>query len=114
MHEDSLWTPSGTEGRATPALVEGSISQSQVEPSREDQSKETQDEVFHARERKMTAKGKCYQIEILHRNRATRYTALSKEISQAYHILEQSAELGELERQRDILDRQRDQFNEAH
>ena len=114
MHEDSLWTPSGTEGTATPALVEGSISQSQVEPSREDQSKETQDEVFNARERKMTAKGKCYQIEILHRNRATRYTALSKEISQAYHILEQSAELGELERQRDILDRQRDQFNEAH
>ncbi|XP_015776464.1 PREDICTED: uncharacterized protein LOC107354491 [Acropora digitifera] len=114
MHEDSLWTPSGTEGTATPALVEGSISQSQVEPSREDQSKETQDEVFNARERKMTAKGKCYQIEILHRNRATRYTALSKEISQAYHILEQSAELGELQRQRDILDRQRDQFNEAH
>ena len=114
MYEDSLWTPPGTEGTPTPALVEGSISESQDEPSREDQSKETQDEVFNVRERKMTAKGKSYQIEILHRNRATRYTTLSKEISQAYHILEQGAELGELERQRDILDRQRDQFNEAH
>ena len=58
MYEDSLWTPPGTEVTPTLALVEGSISQSQVEPSREDQRKETQDEVFNARERKMTAKGK--------------------------------------------------------
>ena len=72
------------------------------------------EEVSNAREKKLTSKGKSYQTETLHRNRGTRYTALSKEIKQANQLLEQGADLRELEKQRDILDRQKNQFNEAH
>lgn len=96
MYEDSLCTLSEIEGTPASVLVERLISQSRVEPSREDQGKETQDEVSNARERKMTSKWKSYQTEILHRNRATQYRALSNKIKQAYHILEQGTDLREL------------------
>ena len=62
----------------------------------------------------MTSKGKSYKTEILHRNNATQYTALSKEIKQAYHLLDQGADLRELERQINVLVTQKEQFNEAH
>ena len=115
MYEDSLYTL-GSEIEETPAsvLVKGLIDQSQIEPSWEDQSKETEDKVSNARERQLTFKGKSYKTEILHRNRATQYTALSKEIKKAHHLLDQDANLRELERQRDVLDAQKEQFNEAH
>ena len=114
MYEDSLYTLSEIEETPASVLVKGLIDQSQTEPSWEDQGEESQDEVSHACERKLTSKGKSYQTEMLYRNRASRYTALSKEIKQSYHILEQGVSLRELEKQRDILDRQKEQFSEAH
>ena len=114
MYEDSLYTLSEIEETPASVLVKGLIDQSQIEPSWEDQSTETEDKVSNARERQLTFKGKSYKTEILHRNRTTQYTALSKEIKKAHHLLDQDANLRELERQRDVLDAQKEQFNEAH
>ena len=65
MYEDSLYTL-GSEIEETPAsvLVKGLIDQSQIEPSWEDQSKETEDKVSNARERQLTFKVKSYKTEI--------------------------------------------------
>lgn len=67
MLEYSLWTLSETEGTPASVLVRGVISQGQVEPSLEEQGRETQDEVSNARERKLTSKGRAYQMEIFTR-----------------------------------------------
>ena len=67
MYEDSLYTLSEIKETPASVLVKGLINQSQLEPSWEDQSKETEDKVSNARERKLTSKGKSYKTEILHR-----------------------------------------------
>ena len=114
MLEDSLWTLSEIEEMPALVLVRGLINQSQAEPSSDDQGEENQDEVPSVCERKLTSKGRAYQMGILHKKRVTEYAALSKEIKQAYLILEQGSDLRELKRQRDILDTQKEHFNDAH
>jgi len=102
-----------SESETTPPSisVKGLISQSQIEPSSDNVWKETEDDISNVRDRKLTTKGRAYQIETLHRKRATLYVALSKEISQTYKLLEQGTALRELESQRDALDSQREHFN---
>ena len=111
MYEDSLYE---IEETSASVLVKGLIDQGQIERSWEDQSEETEDKLSSARERKLTSKGKSYKTEIFHRDRASQYTALSKDMKHAYHLLDQGADLRELERQRDALDTQTERFNEAH
>ena len=111
MYEDSLYE---IEETSASVLVKGLIDQGQIERSWEDQSEETEDKLSNARERKLTSKGKSYKTEIFHRDRASQYTALSKDMKHAYHLLDQGADLRELERQRDALDTQTERFNEAH
>lgn len=114
MSEESLITLSDIERTSPSVFAEGLISQCQVESLSDDIWKETEGDVPNVRERKLTTKGRAYQIETLHRKRVTLYTALSKEMSETYKLLEQGARLRELEIQRDALDAQREHFNKAH
>ena len=114
MSEESLITLSEIERTATSVFRKGIISQSEIEPSSDNVQKEIEDDISNVRERKLTTKGRAYQIEMLHRKRGTLYSVLSKKISETYKLLEQGAGLRELESQRDALDSQREHFNEAH
>lgn len=114
MSEESLITLSEIERTASSVFLKGIISQSEIEPSSDNVQKEIEDDISNVRERKLTTKGRAYQIEMLHRKRGTLYSVLSKEISETYKLLEQGAGLRELESQRDALDSQREHFNEAH
>lgn len=114
MSEESLITLSDIERTSPSVFVKGLISHSQIESVSDSVWKETEGDVSSVRERKLTTKGRTYQIETLHKKRATLYTALSKEISETYKLLVQGAGLRELESQRDALDAQREHFNRAH
>ena len=67
------------------------------------------------RERKWSEKGKDYFSEIRGKARQSAHSALSKQISRIYQLLDENlASLTTLEVERDCLDCLKDRFNEAH
>lgn len=66
-----------------------------------------------SRERKMTEKGKLYQIEIRNKNRNKAHIALTKHIALIFETIQQKPDLEALGNLRDELDSLKDQFNEA-
>ena len=66
----------------------------------------------HKRERKLTEKGRAYEIEKLDRKRHNAYTAMSKQIKEIRQSLN-DVDLKALEVERDQLDKLKEAFNEA-
>lgn len=71
-------------------------------------------EVPTTRERKLTPKGKEYQLEMLCRNRSVAHGKLLMQIKLVKTLLERCARLEELEHARDVLDEEKENFNDAH
>ena len=92
-------------------LIQEVVKANEIDPSKHSQA---DPELNPTRERKLTEKGKAYQLELLKRKRAAAYTSLSKKLQDAIVILEHSTRLEILEIERDALDVQKDEFNQAH
>ena len=74
----------------------------------------TEDNNPQKRERKWSEKGKDYFSEIRSKARQSAYSALSKQISRMYQLLDENlASITTLEVERDCLDSLKDLFNEA-
>lgn len=65
------------------------------------------------RKRKLTDKGKSYQIETLGRKRQNAYSTLSRQINKIRQSVETSVDSRALEFERDQIDKLKDAFNEA-